>query len=223
MGDKEPKQASLQNDIVHQGWLFKKGRIHKNWTRRWFVLYRKNTLSYFSQPTEVLPPLPIFVLNRKQETEMNKKARKKQAKGSIKLQYCTFVPDGMQETGYFFSFIVCFGDGGAGGVGLGNAGRNYAIRATKDHDYRSWVDLLMVMLYSPILNAFNPPLLAWIYQQCCKGESLSESKALHVQEKRERRKRKKNDKAEKKKKNTQLQKGFYQSIKAKALSPRATK
>jgi len=129
------------DDIAHQGWLFKKGRIHKNWTRRWFVLYRKNTLSYFSQPLEEAVG-----------TEQNRKARKKQAKGSIKLQYCTFIPDGMQETGYFFSFVVCFGD--TGGVGLGNAGRNYYIRATKDRDYRAWVDVLMVS----IAGAFLPPL-----------------------------------------------------------------
>lgn len=34
---------------LHEGWLYKKGRIHKNWKRRWMVL-RGPQLFYFTQP-----------------------------------------------------------------------------------------------------------------------------------------------------------------------------
>jgi hypothetical protein len=33
----------------NEGWLYKKGRIHKNWKRRWMV-QRGAQLFYFTQP-----------------------------------------------------------------------------------------------------------------------------------------------------------------------------
>jgi hypothetical protein len=36
----------MENEIIHHGWLEKKGRVMKNWKRRWFTL-RLNLLEYF--------------------------------------------------------------------------------------------------------------------------------------------------------------------------------
>jgi len=45
----EPSASCPPAVLTKEGWLYKKGRIHKNWKRRWMVL-RGPLLYYFAQP-----------------------------------------------------------------------------------------------------------------------------------------------------------------------------
>lgn len=42
----QPTGISNNEDIIHNGWLEKKGRVMKNWKRRWFIL-RSTILEYY--------------------------------------------------------------------------------------------------------------------------------------------------------------------------------
>jgi len=37
--------------IVHEGWATKQGAKVRNWKRRYFVLRKDNTLSYYAEPS----------------------------------------------------------------------------------------------------------------------------------------------------------------------------
>eukprot|EP01084_Bolivina_argentea_P125209 221865_1 len=39
-----------KNEIIFQGWLLKKGKYHKDYKKRWFVLFHNNILAYYEKP-----------------------------------------------------------------------------------------------------------------------------------------------------------------------------
>ncbi len=55
----EEKDAKVK-DIAKEGWLVKKGYIHKAWKKRYFILTRDATLEYYkNSDVNILPSLPL--------------------------------------------------------------------------------------------------------------------------------------------------------------------
>lgn len=68
-----------------------------------------------------------------------KLVKKSHAKGSIELDYCVF-EDGVEETGYFFSFVISLATASS------DARRDFFMRSTNEKVFREWSTLLLVCI-----------------------------------------------------------------------------